>query len=218
MWNQLRSFYLERGYGTLLEGHQVEISNDSKMDYKYRDVGKLLWLQVDRVLQILSSLEKCRSGLIRIFENVKELYKTKEYPVGVSFADDSRLSPISSRTVLSPVSTSISSRIFSSFPSVFSSLRVFLSLSPSLQSSLAGENVARVSASVAYFESHQSLTDAIACIESVRLLPVLESSCNRAINRVLSKTHSTPNSHFQALRSISELFFVIGNSFSSFSV
>ena len=105
MWNQLRSFYLERGYGTLLEGHQVEISNDSKMDYKYRDVGKLLWLQVDRVLQILSSLEKCRSGLIRIFENVKELYKTKEYPVGVSFADDSRLSPISSRTVLSPVST-----------------------------------------------------------------------------------------------------------------
>ena len=116
MWNQLRSFYLERGYGTLLEGHQVEISNDSKMDYKYRDVGKLLWLQVDRVLQILSSLEKCRSGLIRIFENVKELYKTKEYPVGVSFADDSRLSPISSRTVLSPVSTSISSRIFSSFP------------------------------------------------------------------------------------------------------
>lgn len=116
LWNQLRSFYLERGYGTLLEGHQVEISNDSKMDYKYRDVGKLLWLQVDRVLQILSSLEKCRSGLIRIFENVKELYKTKEYPVGVSFADDSRLSPISSRTVLSPVSTSISSRIFSSFP------------------------------------------------------------------------------------------------------
>ena len=116
LWNQLRSFYLERGYGTLLEGHQVEISNDSKMDYKYRDVGKLLWLQVDRVLQILSSLEKCRSGLIRIFENVKELYKTKEYPVGVSFADDSRLSPISSRTVLSPVSTSISSQIFSSFP------------------------------------------------------------------------------------------------------
>lgn len=116
LWNQLRSFYLERGYGTLLEGHQVEISNDSKMDYKYRDVGKLLWLQVDRVLQILSSLEKCRSGLIRVFENVKELYKTKEYPVGVSFADDSRLSPISSRTVLSPVSTSISSRIFSSFP------------------------------------------------------------------------------------------------------
>lgn len=116
LWNQLRSFYLERGYGTLLEGHQVEISNDSKMDYKYRDVGKLLWLQVDRVLQILSSLEKCRSGLIRIFENVKELYKTKEYPVGVSFAEDSRLSPISSRTVLSPVSTSISSRIFSSFP------------------------------------------------------------------------------------------------------
>lgn len=116
LWNQLRSFYLERGYGTLLEGHQVEISNDSKMDYKYRDVGKLLWLQVDRVLQILSSLEKCRSGLIRIFENVKELYKTKEYPVGVSFADDCRLSPISSRTVLSPVSTSISSRIFSSFP------------------------------------------------------------------------------------------------------
>lgn len=116
LWNQLRSFYLERGYGTLLEGHQVEISKDSKMDYKYRDVGKLLWLQVDRVLQILSSLEKCRSGLIRIFENVKELYKTKEYPVGVSFADDSRLSPISSRTVLSPVSTSISSRIFSSFP------------------------------------------------------------------------------------------------------
>lgn len=116
LWNQLRSFYLERGYGTLLEGHQVEISNDSKMDYKYRDVGKLLWLQVDRVLQILSSLEKCRSGLIQVFENVKELYKTKEYPVGVSFADDSRLSPISSRTVLSPVSTSISSRIFSSFP------------------------------------------------------------------------------------------------------
>ena len=116
LWNQLRSFYLERGYGTLLEGHQVEISNDSKMDYKYRDVGKLLWLQVDRVLQILSSLEKCRSGLIRVFENVKELYKTKEYPVGVSFADDSRLSPISSRTVVSPVSTSISSRIFSSFP------------------------------------------------------------------------------------------------------
>lgn len=116
LWNQLRSFYLERGYGTLLEGHQVEISNDSKMDYKYRDVGKLLWLQVDRVLQILSSLEKCRSGLIRVFENVKELYKTKEYPVGVSFAEDSRLSPISSRTVLSPVSTSISSRIFSSFP------------------------------------------------------------------------------------------------------
>lgn len=116
LWNQLRSFYLERGYGTLLEGHQVEISNDSKMDYKYRDVGKLLWLQVDRVLQILSSLEKCRSGLIRVFENVKELYKTKEYPVGVSFADDSRLSPISSRTVLSPVSTSISSQIFSSFP------------------------------------------------------------------------------------------------------
>ena len=116
LWNQLRSFYLERGYGTLLEGHQVEISNDSKMDYKYRDVGKTLWLQVDRVLQILSSLEKCRSGLIRVFENVKELYKTKEYPVGVSFADDSRLSPISSRTVLSPVSTSISSRIFSSFP------------------------------------------------------------------------------------------------------
>lgn len=116
LWNQLRSFYLERGYGTLLEGHQVEISNDSKMDYKYRDVGKLLWLQVDRVLQILSSLEKCRSRLIRVFENVKELYKTKEYPVGVSFADDSRLSPISSRTVLSPVSTSISSRIFSSFP------------------------------------------------------------------------------------------------------
>ena len=90
--------------------------NDSKMDYKYRDVGKLLWLQVDRVLQILSSLEKCRSGLIQVFENVKELYKTKEYPVGVSFAEDSRLSPISSRTVLSPVSTSISSRIFSSFP------------------------------------------------------------------------------------------------------
>lgn len=116
LWNQLRSFYLERGYGTLLEGHQVEISNDSKMDYKYRDVGKLLWLQVDRVLQILSSLEKCRSGLIRVFENVKELYKTKEYPVGVSFAEDSRLSPISSRTVLSPVSTSISSQIFSSFP------------------------------------------------------------------------------------------------------
>ena len=116
LWNQLRSFYLERGYGTLLEGHQVEISKDSKMDYKYRDVGKLLWLQVDRVLQILSSLEKCRSGLIRVFENVKELYKTKEYPVGVSFAEDSRLSPISSRTVLSPVSTSISSRIFSSFP------------------------------------------------------------------------------------------------------
>lgn len=116
LWNQLRSFYLERGYGTLLEGHQVEISNDSKMDYKYRDVGKLLWLQVDRVLQILSSLEKCRSGLIQVFENVKELYKTKEYPVGVSFAEDSRLSPISSRTVLSPVSTSISSRIFSSFP------------------------------------------------------------------------------------------------------
>lgn len=116
LWNQLRSFYLERGYGTLLEGHQVEISNDSKMDYKYRDVGKLLWLQVDRVLQILSSLEKCRSRLIRVFENVKELYKTKEYPVGVSFAEDSRLSPISSRTVLSPVSTSISSRIFSSFP------------------------------------------------------------------------------------------------------
>lgn len=116
LWNQLRSFYLERGYGTLLEGHQVEISNDSKIDYKYRDVGKLLWLQVDRVLQILSSLEKCRSGLIRVFENVKELYKTKEYPVGVSFAEDSRLSPISSRTVLSPVSTSISSRIFSSFP------------------------------------------------------------------------------------------------------
>lgn len=116
LWNQLRSFYLERGYGTLLEGHQVEISNDSKMDYKYRDVGKTLWLQVDRVLQILSSLEKCRSGLIRVFENVKELYKTKEYPVGVSFAEDSRLSPISSRTVLSPVSTSISSRIFSSFP------------------------------------------------------------------------------------------------------
>lgn len=115
LWNQLRSFYLERGYGTLLEGHQVEISNDSKMDYKYRDVGKLLWLQVDRVLQILSSLEKCRSGLIRVFENVKELYKTKEYPVGVSFAEDSRLSPISSRTVLSPVSTSISSQIFSSF-------------------------------------------------------------------------------------------------------
>lgn len=116
LWNQLRSFYLERGYGTLLEGHQVEISNDSKMDYKYRDVGNLLWLQVDRVLQILSSLEKCRSGLIQVFENVKELYKTKEYPVGVSFAEDSRLSPISSRTVLSPVSTSISSRIFSSFP------------------------------------------------------------------------------------------------------
>ena len=116
LWNQLRSFYLERGYGTLLEGHQVEISNDSKMDYKYRDVGKLLRLQVDRELQILSSLEKCRSGLIRVFENVKELYKTKEYPVGVSFAEDSRLSPISSRTVLSPVSTSISSRIFSSFP------------------------------------------------------------------------------------------------------
>lgn len=116
LWNQLRSFYLERGYGTLLEGHQVEINNDSKMDYKYRDVGKLLWLQVDRVLQILSSLEKCRSGLIRVFENVKELYKTKEYPVGVSFAEDSRLSPISSRTVLSPVSTSISSQIFSSFP------------------------------------------------------------------------------------------------------
>ena len=116
LWNQLRSFYLERGYGTLLEGHQVEISNDSKMDYKYRDVGKLLWLQVDRVLQILSSLEKCRSGLIQVFENVKELYKTKEYPVGVSFAEDSRLSPSSSRTVLSPVSTSISSRIFSSFP------------------------------------------------------------------------------------------------------
>ena len=116
LWNQLRSFYLERGYGTLLEGHQVEISNDSKMDYKYRDVGKPLWLQVDRVLQILSSLEKCRSGLIRVFENVKELYKTKEYPVGVSFAEDSRLSPISSRTVLSPVSTSISSQIFSSFP------------------------------------------------------------------------------------------------------
>lgn len=116
LWNQLRSFYLERGYGTLLEGHQVEISNDSKMDYKYRDVGKTLWLQVDRVLQILSSLEKCRSGLIRVFENVKELYKTKEYPVGVSFAEDSRLSPISSRTVLSPVSTSISSQIFSSFP------------------------------------------------------------------------------------------------------
>ena len=116
LWNQLRSFYLERGYGTLLEGHQVEISNDSKMDYKYRDVGKLLWLQVDRVLQILSSLEKCRSGLIRVFENVKELYKTKEYPVGVSFAEDSRLSPISSRTVLSPVTTSISSQIFSSFP------------------------------------------------------------------------------------------------------
>ena len=116
LWNQLRSFYLERGYGTLLEGHQVEISNDSKMDYKYRDVGKPLWLQVDRVLQILSSLEKCRSGLIRVFENVKELYKTKEYPVGVSFAEDSRLSPISSRTVLSPVSTSISLQIFSSFP------------------------------------------------------------------------------------------------------
>ena len=116
LWNQLRSFYLERGYGTLLEGHQVEISNDSKMDYKYRDVGKTLWLQVDRVLQILSSLEKCRSGLIRVFENVKELYKTKEYPVGVSFAEDSRLSPISSRTVLLPVSTSISSQIFSSFP------------------------------------------------------------------------------------------------------
>lgn len=115
LWNQLRSFYLERGYGTLLEGHQVETVMIAK-DYKYRDVGKLLWLQVDRVLQILSSLEKCRSGLIRIFENVKELYKTKEYPVGVSFADDSRLSPISSRTVLSPVSTSISSRIFSSFP------------------------------------------------------------------------------------------------------
>lgn len=119
LWNQLHSLYLERGYGTLLEGHQVEISNDSKLDYKYRDVGKLLWLQVDRVLQILSGLEKCRSGLIRVFENVKELYKTKEYPVRVSSVEDPRLSPISSRTASSPVSTSISSQIFSSFPFSF---------------------------------------------------------------------------------------------------
>lgn len=112
LWNQLFALYLERGYGTLLEGHHVELSNDSKMDYKYRDVGKLLWSQVDRVFQILSGLEKCRNGLMRVFENVKELYKAKEYPVGVLCTEDPRLFPISSKTALLHVSTSTSLQIF----------------------------------------------------------------------------------------------------------
>lgn len=111
LWNQLFALYLERGYGRLLEGHHVEIDSDSKMDYKYRDAGKLLWSQVDCVLQILSGLEKCRNGLMRVFENVKELYKAKEYPVGVFPDKDPRLFPISSRTVLSHASTSISLQI-----------------------------------------------------------------------------------------------------------
>ena len=92
--------YHERGYGKLVEKHKIQVDSNSKNDWKYKDVAQLLWTQVSKILRILAELEKCRKDLTTVLDNVTELYKVKEYPVGHFVRIYRRLFPIFSKIVL----------------------------------------------------------------------------------------------------------------------
>ena len=92
--------YHERGYGKLVEKHKIQVDSNSKNDWKYKDVAQLLWTQVSKILRILAELEKCRKDLTTVLDNVTELYKVKEYPVGHFVCIYRRLFPIFSKIVL----------------------------------------------------------------------------------------------------------------------
>lgn len=76
------------------------MDSNSKNDWKYKDYAQLLWTQVSKILLVMTELEKCRKDLAAVLDNVTELYKVKDYPVGYDVGYYHRLFPIFLKTVL----------------------------------------------------------------------------------------------------------------------
>lgn len=90
-------------------------------------------------------------------------------------------------------------------------LRCFQSLSPSLQSSMAGDSLSLLASANQFFSPQYSLQLILDMLRPYRLVPLLETVCTYAIDQVRSNPYTLPSAHFRYLRGISQFFFLLGN-------
>ena len=61
--------------------NDITVDDDRKNDYKYKDLGKVLWEQILPLIELMNSLTKCREDMTALLTNVNDLYHKKEFPV-----------------------------------------------------------------------------------------------------------------------------------------
>ena len=94
------------------------------------------------------------------------------------------------------------------------SFQYFTNLSSSIQWDLASDYIRNLELLKQMFNPYHIVDEAIDTFKTSHQYTLFEETCNFAINKIRSNPYTSPEEHFQTLRGVSELFYLIGMSWS----
>ena len=97
-------------------------------------------------------------------------------------------------------------------PSLQMSLQYFTNLSSSIQWDLASDYIRHLELVKQMFNPYYIVDEAIDNFKKSHQYTLFEDTCNFAIHKIRSNPYTSPEEHFQTLRGVSELFYLIGMS------
>ena len=92
------------------------------------------------------------------------------------------------------------------------SFQYFTNLSSSIQWDLASDYIRNLELLKQMFNPYYIVDEAIDNFKKSHQYTLFEDTCNFAIHKIRSNPYTSPEEHFQTLRGVSELFYLIGMS------